>query len=42
MRKELDQKILSIRSEKLNALCGKEFATRLRAYVKLYAEEEIA
>lgn len=39
MRRDLDQRIVNMRSEKLSQLVSKDFAIRLKAYVRLYTDE---
>ena len=40
MRKALDQRILSLKTDKLSQLCNKEFATKLKAYVRMIADDD--
>ena len=40
MRKELDRRILATKSDKLHQMCGRDFAQKLKAYVRLYTEEQ--
>ena len=40
MRKELDQRLITSRLEKLVNMMGKDLAVKVRHYARLYNEEE--
>ena len=40
MRIALNQRILTIRNDKMNSLCGKKFTPKIRAYIKMLIEED--
>ena len=41
MRRDLDQKIIHMRTERLSTISGKDFAQKLKDFARLYAESDI-
>jgi len=38
MREKLDKRVLNLRTERVNMIIGKEIATKIRSFVRLYSE----
>ena len=38
MREKLDRRVLNLRTERVNMIIGKDIATKIRSFVRLYSE----